>query len=158
MFNLLKRSFVPALAVLVVLGLAPWSPELPQAGAQFRTTTGLPAPGYNSYRPGYFSNPSAYGGGGYGYNPYNPYYSGADPYGGYLNGMASVITSQGQYLINTQQAYQIKEQTRSAQLDNRRKTFDEWMYERANTPTLNEEREKMENLVLDHCPVGLYLK
>jgi hypothetical protein len=77
---------------------------------------------------------------------YNPYGSGAvvggDPYGGYLSGAASVISAQGQYLVNTQHAYLTKEQVRSAQIDNRRKAFDEWMYEKANTPTLNETRMK----------------
>jgi hypothetical protein len=80
--------------------------------------------------------------GGY-YNPYGYGTTvGGDPYGGYLSGAASVIGAQGQYLVNTQQAYLTKEHVRSAQIDNRRKAFDEWMYEKANTPTLNETRMK----------------
>jgi hypothetical protein len=80
--------------------------------------------------------------GGPGFFPYNPYGYGPDPYGGYLNGAASVITAQGQYLINNQQAYLLREKVRSAQIENKRKTFDEWLYERANLPSLNEQREK----------------
>jgi hypothetical protein len=45
-------------------------------------------------------------------------------------------------MINTQRAYLTKEQVRAAQLDNRRRAFDEYYYEKANTPTLNEELER----------------
>jgi hypothetical protein len=75
-----------------------------------------------------------------GYGGYSPYVVGGDPYGGYLNGAANVIGAQGQYMINTQQAFQIKERTRTLQMDNRRKAFDEYLYEKANTPTLNDTR------------------
>lgn len=78
-------------------------------------------------------------GNGYGWGNYNL----PDPYSGFLRGTADVINAQGQYLVNTQQAYLAKEQVRSAQIENRRRIFDEWLYERANTPTLNDERERM---------------
>jgi hypothetical protein len=37
----------------------------------------------------------------------------------------------------------MKEQVRAAQSDNRRRLFDEWLYRRANTPGLNDERERI---------------
>ncbi|MBY0524460.1 MAG: hypothetical protein K2R98_13725 [Gemmataceae bacterium] len=73
---------------------------------------------------------------------FNPSYSMGDPYSGYLTGSADLTRAQGQYLVNSQQAYLLKEQVRAAQIENRRKAFDEWLYERANTPTLNDERER----------------
>lgn len=77
-------------------------------------------------------------------NPWGGYgaYVAPDPYGGYLRGAADVINANGQYLINTQNAFQIKEQTRSMMIDNKRRIFDEWLYERANTPTLEDDRER----------------
>ena len=90
-----------------------------------------------------YRNPYQFrGNGGYGgyYNPYGFY--GADPYGGYLNGAANAISAQGQYLVNSQQAYLLKEQVRSSQLTNRRKAFDEYLYEKSLTPTLNDVRVK----------------
>jgi hypothetical protein len=75
--------------------------------------------------------------------PYNPYGSMfGDPFGGYLNGAASVIGSQGQFMVQRQQAEQIKEQIRQQKIMTRRAQFDEWLYERANTPTLEQERER----------------
>lgn len=75
-----------------------------------------------------------------GFGP-STYYAG-DPYAGYLQGAAAVIDSQGQYVVNIQQAYLQKEKVRQAQIENRRKAFDEWLYERAHMPTLNEQREQ----------------
>lgn len=74
--------------------------------------------------------------------PYSPYVYGGDPYGGYLSGAADVLNAQGDYLKNVQQAYIMREQAVQAKIDTRRSTYDEWLYERANTPTLNETREK----------------
>jgi hypothetical protein len=88
----------------------------------------------------------------YGYSPYDSYggYS-YDPYGGYLGGAASTINSQGQYLVDTQRAYLLKEQVRAAQLDNRRNAFNERLYEKAHTPTLNQTREWAESQALIHA-------
>ncbi len=79
--------------------------------------------------------------------PYGAYVL-PDPYGGYLNGAAGVINANGQYLIQSQHAYQIKEQTRTAMIDNKRRVFNEWLYERANTPTLEDDRERMQREAL----------
>jgi hypothetical protein len=124
-----KSIFVTALTGLAFLG------SCRPAAAQFY---GAGTPYGRVYSTGY-GIPGGY------YNPYgygNNYVIGGDPYGGYLSGAANVINAQGQYLMSTQQAYLTKEAVRSAQIDNRRKAFDEWMYEKANTPTLNETRMK----------------
>jgi hypothetical protein len=72
-------------------------------------------------------------------NPYAIQYNG--PVGGYLSGASDVIGAQGQMMKDQQQAFLQREQVRQAKIDTRRKNFDETNYERANTPTLDEERE-----------------
>lgn len=79
------------------------------------------------------------------YSPYGYGYGFPDPFSGYLTGASNAINAQGQYLVRTQQAYLLKEQVRAAQLENRRRVFDEWLYERARTPTLNDERERIQH-------------
>jgi hypothetical protein len=44
-------------------------------------------------------------------------------------------------LQNLQQAYLLREQVRAAQIENRRRVFEQDRFERANTPTLEEQRE-----------------
>src|SRR5262245_32297913 len=91
----------------------------------------------------------AYGGapfgyfGGIGNNVFVP-----DPFSGYLGGAADVIGAQGQYMVQAQQANVIKQQSKSAKLDNQRKAFDQWLYERDRTPTAEDERvrSQMEQL------------
>jgi hypothetical protein len=73
----------------------------------------------------------------------NTYVSTADPYGGYLNGGANVINAQGGYLKDVQDAYLKKEHVKAAKLANKRAAFDEWRYEKANTPSLEEQRENI---------------
>jgi len=105
----------------------------PSAAGRWHHYHGFYSNRYHYYAPYYGYRPSWYG-----YGSYGSY--GGNPYGGYLSGTANVINAQGQYLINTQRAYLAKEQVRSAMIDNRRKALDEWLYEKANTPTLNETR------------------
>lgn len=59
----------------------------------------------------------------------------------YLHGVAAVVDAQGRYAINSQQAFLLREQVRAAQIDNRQRVFEQWNYEQANTPTLEEQRE-----------------
>ncbi|MBL8797377.1 MAG: hypothetical protein JNM56_25975 [Planctomycetia bacterium] len=61
--------------------------------------------------------------------------------GSYLHGTAAVIDAQGQYLKNVEQAFLLREQVRAAQLENRRQVFEQHRFERANTPSLEEQRE-----------------
>ena len=127
----IHRSLFLATALLLGVGLSP-------ASAQFMTTApGLPNP-FPPPRPSGPYSPYMNMGG---FFPWNPYSYG-DAYGGYFSGAADVINAQGQYLINNQQAFLLREKVRSAMIDNKRKTFDEWLYERANLPSLNDQREK----------------
>jgi hypothetical protein len=61
--------------------------------------------------------------------------------GSYLQGAASVIDAQGRLMLNQQQAYLLREQVRAARLENRNRVFEQYRYERANTPSLEEKRE-----------------
>jgi hypothetical protein len=76
------------------------------------------------------------------YGPTSPYYQFKGPYEGYLSGAADVINAQGGYLVNNQQALQMREQVLQSRQDTRRKTMDEWLYERAVTPTPEDEKER----------------
>jgi hypothetical protein len=73
---------------------------------------------------------------------YGAYTIGGDPYGGYLKGVAAVIDSQGRYLLSVEQAYMAKEDLKRAKLANRRAAIEEWLWERENLPTLEQERER----------------
>lgn len=73
---------------------------------------------------------------------YGAYTYGGDPYGGYLKGVAAVIDSQGRYLLSVEQAYMAKEDLKRAKLANRRAAIEEWLWERENLPTLEQERER----------------
>jgi hypothetical protein len=89
------------------------------------------------YGTGYDASLSS---GGYGgYNPYMPYY---DPYGAALMGSADIINSQGRFAVSIEQSRITHEQVRQARIETRRKLFDEYKYERDNTPTAQELREK----------------
>jgi hypothetical protein len=88
---------------------------------------------------------AGYGGYGNGYSPYSSYY---DPSGGFLRGVADSVNSQGQFLIQEQQARMTKEQAKSLAIDNRRKLFDEIMYERQHTPSFAEDQERIAALHL----------
>jgi len=75
----------------------------------------------------------------------NPYWGYTwDPYQGYLNGAANVIQAQSQYMIAFQQGRLIKEQVRSAKIDNRRKEIEQWLWERENLPTTEDERVRFQ--------------
>ncbi len=96
---------------------------------------------YSPYAsPGMYSpyGMSGYGYPGYGYGGY----AYPDPYGGYLKGSADVINAQGQYLKDTQEAYLMAEQVKAKQIENRRKTYEQYLWERSNLPSFNDERER----------------
>jgi hypothetical protein len=96
----------------------------------------------SSLSTGAYGVGGAYGGGAYGVgsgtlstdptggaytNPYVPY---ADPYGGALRGAADVITANGRYLNQVQDARLRMVQADMAKLDLRKRIFDEARYER----------------------------
>ena len=89
-----------------------------------------------------------YGGGGdlssaYGGTPYYGY--GESPIGGYMRGTADIVSAQGKWMQSLQQASLTKEQVRQAMLATRGKSFDEYYYERKNTPTFESDRESFNN-------------
>jgi hypothetical protein len=72
-------------------------------------------------------------------NPYNtPVMSTPSPYWGYtyspyasaLHGVADVIRSQGQYLVNKEQATMMREKNRQEKITTRRKEVEHWVWER----------------------------
>lgn len=83
---------------------------------------------------------SSTGVGALGYDPY--LFSTADPFSGYLKGTAAVIDAQGRYLQTVEQAYLAKEDVKRARLANRRAALEEWLWERENLPTLEQERAR----------------
>lgn len=76
--------------------------------------------------------------------PFFPYGGGFFPgvAGGYLMGMSDVISAQGQFAIQQQQAVGMFENTRAARLENRRRLLEEYLWERENMPTLQDDRER----------------
>jgi len=102
------------------------------------------SPNYTCY--GYCPSGLNYGcyGNGYGYGGYSGGgYSGyCDPYGGYLTGAASVISSQSQFVVAKRQAQLINEQAKQAAVDTQRKIYEEWQYEKNNQPTLEQIRRE----------------
>jgi hypothetical protein len=105
------------------------------------TAAGYSSPGYGS--PGYG------GAGGYGDygSPYYPY----DPLSGFLQGAAGVMNADGKFRISNQQSNLLREQVRSAHIDNQRKAFDEILYERANRPTWLDDLERQRKLNLRYA-------
>jgi hypothetical protein len=106
---------------------------LPQDGNGPATMNADVGAAPRAYPAGLLSVPSGY--------PYYPNYLG--PAGGYLSGASDVIGSQGQFLIDLEQRKLLGEDVKRSKLDTRRKTLDEYLYERANTPTTEDERERL---------------
>ncbi|HKB37453.1 MAG TPA: hypothetical protein VKD72_13475 [Gemmataceae bacterium] len=96
-----------------------------------------------------YNNPYNYGGGyggyGSGYSPYYGYggYGDYNPLGYTLQGAASAIQAQGQFNITNQQAKLIQQQVEQQKVETRRKIYDEWLYEQANTKSLEDRRQEM---------------
>jgi hypothetical protein len=100
--------------------------------------------GMTSVNP-YASSAGLYGGSSYGSgSPYNgsAYYSYPDPYGGGLRGAAEAIDSQGRFEVLWQQSRLSAQEVERSKVDTRRKVYDEWLYELATQPTLEDLRER----------------
>jgi hypothetical protein len=67
---------------------------------------------------------------------------GYHPVGGYAAGVADIVAAQGQFILDAEQSRLLLQQRKQARSDTRRNRFDEWQYERAHTPTLEDERER----------------
>jgi hypothetical protein len=91
----------------------------------------------SAYRPGGGGYPTAGLGNLAGQQAY-PQLS-TDPYAA----AAAALNAQGQLMVNQMQASLIQQQLVSAQLANRRTQFDETLYETANTPTAEQQRQRL---------------
>jgi hypothetical protein len=80
--------------------------------------------------------------------PGGSYSPNSDPHRGYQSGPADAGGDAGQAMISVEQAMQMREQYRQMKIDTRRRMFDEWLYERANTPTLEDD-------LVDHDDLNL---
>lgn len=135
-----KRVGLMLVALVAVIGSSPASARPPFRFWPVPVPAPYPFYYYAHYFPGYAPAYPMY------YNPYaaGPYASAPyiSPDYGYLKGAAEAINAQGQFLKSTQEAYLLKEQVKAAEIQNRRRAYEEWLWERANTPTLNEQRER----------------
>jgi hypothetical protein len=155
---MLPSTKVGAVKALLGLSVLVWGTSLAQGQQPAAPNTGnfrlapiTPGQAFNAgavrganegFRAGFRTAPltNPFWGGGF----YPPY----DSTGAALSGAADVISAAGQSRINTEQAMQVREQTRQMKIDTRRQNFDEWMYEQNNTPSLEDRRERarLENL------------
>lgn len=117
----------PAMSTRIGAAQANWS-QLTQGGNR-----PIFHGGFNAY-PGW-------GGGWGGWGNWNNHVW-MDPNYGYLSGAAQVIGAQAEFMQAQQQANLTREQVRQAQLETRRKTWDQWRYEQANQPTAAEIQER----------------
>ena len=115
------------------------TPAAPYYGGTLATNPYATSPGYSGSGASLSTTP--YSGGGY------PSY---DPSSGALQGSASVIASEGHFRVMNQQAMKLREEARQMALETRKKAFDEWLYERANTPTPQDERERFDRIALNY--------
>lgn len=87
------------------------------------------------------------------FNPYAPGQSWPYPtyygrQGGTLAGGAQFLQSQGNVLVQQEQARITRQQAEQEKLKTKRMAFDQMMYEKANTPSFTEEQEKVDALRL----------
>lgn len=82
----------------------------------------------------YRQNSGSYGGYASFVNPF--------PYEGYLRGVSSVIDAQTKYAIGSRRARLLNLEAERSKIDLRRQIFDQWLYERANTPTFEDRRQE----------------
>lgn len=147
MSSFMKRGCLAALAGLALLGASaatahaqPGQMTVGQAAAAGQMAQNLGAGRIMSL-------PATVGYGGIGmqgYGGYNPYFPGDYNAwaGGTLTGAANLVGAQGQLMKSQQDAFLQREQVRAAKTDNRRRTFDEYMYEKEHTPTAEQERQR----------------
>jgi hypothetical protein len=68
--------------------------------------------------------------------------------GGYLHGTSDIISSTGDLLVKNQQAYTEQQKAEQAKIDTKKKSFDEMMYEKANTATYTEKAQYKKELTI----------
>lgn len=108
----------------------------PQAPLQTSAGSRATAPSSAGFLPNPFYPPF--------YNPWGW----QSPAGSYLQGASSVISAQGQFLIDKRQGDIVREQAEQAKLDTRRKAIEQWQFEQSIQPSVSEIRAKQsfENL------------
>jgi hypothetical protein len=82
----------------------------------------------------------AYSGSSGGYGASGGY--GESAAGGYFRGTAQLITSQGTWMVSSEQARLTREQMQREKIENRKRLFDEYLHEQKNTPSFEEERQR----------------
>ena len=131
--NAMANFFSPAAAFQANPLINPFTSPATNPIAAATLSASLTNP-YASLTSSYGGAANPYSGYGSSYSsPYSSYYE--TPIGGFMRGTADVVTSQGKWMESLQKADLLKEQVRQAKLDTRRKSFDEYFYERKNTPT-----------------------
>jgi len=73
-------------------------------------------------------------------SPYSSYYE--TEIGGYLRGSADIISSQGKWFEDVQQALNMKEHYKQERIATERKRVDEYLYEREKLPTVEDDRQR----------------
>jgi hypothetical protein len=84
----------------------------------------------------------------YGSNPYIQPWTYYGEAGGFLIGASSVIDSSGKLMLSTSQARLMNEQLRREKITTRRMIIEEWLWERNNLPTLQDELERIQRISL----------
>lgn len=134
-------------------GSGPYTNQANRTGGNFFNPANLPG-GQVGRMVSDQAGPAGYAGpqGGYpGMFPPFPFFG----YGSYipgnmgnLYGSAAVIDSLGGYMEKTQHAYLMQEQVRKEKLDTRRRVLEQWLWERNNLPTTQDEFERAQKLQL----------
>src|SRR5262249_13220340 len=62
-----------------------------------------------------------------------------------------VIRAQGQFMLDHQHSLLIAEQVRTAKIENRKKELEQWLWERENLPTAQDERERVQREALRYA-------
>jgi hypothetical protein len=68
-----------------------------------------------------------------------------------LKGEGTAIEAQGKYEVEFQKSRLLNQEVERSKVDTRRKIFDERLYERANTPTLNDQQERFRREQVRHA-------
>jgi hypothetical protein len=62
--------------------------------------------------------------------------------------LGNLIRAQGQFMIDNQKAQLMQQEVRAKKMENRRAQLEQWMWERDNLPTANDERERAQRAAL----------
>jgi hypothetical protein len=77
------------------------------------------------------------------YAPYGGYGYEESPLGGYLRGTADIVNSQSNWIKGYEDARLAREQSNRERVENAKRRFDLWLYEREKTPTFEDDRQRL---------------